>query len=66
MNTKKYKKIVDEIFKNRPTKEVYEKCLSELITEKNKIIPNEENKKRINNYEKLIESIQKYSSIASK
>jgi hypothetical protein len=66
MDTEKYKKLIDEIFENRPTKYVYEKCLTDLMTEKNKIIPNEENKKRINDYEKLIESIQIYLSIASK
>ena len=66
MDTEKYKKFVDEIFENRPTKDVYEKCLIELITEKNKIISNEENKKQINDYDKLIESIQIYLSITSK
>jgi hypothetical protein len=38
----------------------------DLITEKTKIIPNEENKKLIEEMDKVMESIQIYLSVASK
>jgi len=60
------KKHIDEIFEKRPTKDVFEKVLMDLITEKTKIIPNEENKKLIDEIDKIMESIQIYVSVASK
>lgn len=66
MDIEKIKKIVDEIFENRPNKDVFEKCLLDLITEKNKILSNEHDKNLINEIDKVIESIEIYLSIASK
>jgi hypothetical protein len=66
MDIENIKKIVDEIFENRPNKDVFEKCLLDLITEKNKILLNEDDKNLINEIDKLIKSIEIYLSIASK
>jgi len=66
MDIEKIKKIFNEIFENRPNKDVFEKCLLDLITEKNKILSNENDKNLINEIDKVIESIEIYLSIASK
>jgi len=66
MDIENIKKHIDEIFEKRPTKDVFEKVLMDLITEKTKIIPNEENKKLIDEIDKIMESIQIYVSVASK
>jgi len=66
MDIETIKKHIDEIFEKRPTKYVFEKVLMDLITEKTKIIPNEENKKLIDEIDKIMESIQIYVSVASK
>ena len=53
--------------KKRPTKDIYEKCLIELVTEKHNIITNEEyDKNLIDKIDKIIESIYIYLSVASK
>jgi hypothetical protein len=60
-------KIIDEIMQNIPTKDVFEKCLLDLIVERNNLLSNEEeNKKLIEEVDKVIESIQIYLSIASR
>lgn len=66
MDIENIKKQLDEIFEKRPTKDVFEKVCLDLITEKTKIIPNEENKKLIEEMDKVIESIHVYLSVASK
>jgi len=67
---------LDKIFVERPTKDIYEKCLLDIINEKNKLVFKKENtqeentqeeyKKLIDEYDKLIENIKIYLSIASK
>jgi hypothetical protein len=67
MDTEKVTEIINDFFKKRPTKDVYEKCLLELIVLKNNIISNEEyDKIFIDKIDKVIESIQIYLSVASK
>jgi hypothetical protein len=67
MDIEKAKLLVDEFFEKRPTKDIYEKCLIELLTEKHKLITNEEcDKVIIEKIDKVIESIQQYLQIASK
>ena len=72
MDMDEYKQLIknffDEIFEKRPTKDVFEKCLIDLIIEKNKLIDEEkeENKKLIDDVDKIIENIQIYLSVASK
>ena len=67
MDIEKLKSFINEFFEKRPTKEVYEKCLIELITEKQNIISNEEyDKNLIDKIDKVIESIYIYLSVASK
>ena len=67
MDIEKLKSFMNEFFEKRPTKDVYEKCLIELITEKQNIISNEEyDKNLIDKIDKVIESIYIYLSIASK
>jgi len=66
-NMDKAKKIINDFFEKKPTKDVYEKCLLELIILKNNIISNEEyDKNYIDNIDKVIESIQIYLSVASR
>ncbi len=61
------KKQMDEIFEKRPTKNVFENCLVEIIAEKNQIlVGKQENKKMLEEIDKIIESIQKYLTVASK
>ena len=67
MDIEKLKPFINEFFEKRPTKDVYEKCLIELITEKQNIISNEEyDKNLIDKIDKVIESIYIYLSVASK
>ena len=67
MDIEKLKSFINEFFEKRPTKDVYEKCLIELITEKQNIISNEEyDKNLIDKIDKVIESIYIYLSVASK
>ena len=60
------KKILDEIFENRPNKDQWENCLLELIIERNKILSGEHDKKLIDEIDKVIEGIQEYLSVATK
>ena len=67
MDIEKLKSFINEFFEKRPTKDVYEKCLIELITEKQNIISNEEyDKNLIDKIDKVIESIYIYLSVSSK
>lgn len=66
MDIENIKKQIDDIFEKRPSKDVFEKVRLDLITEKTKIIPNEENKKLLEEIDKVMESIQIYLSVASK
>lgn len=67
MDIEKAKSVINDFFEKRPTKDVYEKCLIELITEKHNIISNKEyDKNLIDKIDKVIESIYIYLSIASK
>lgn len=66
MDIENIRNLVDEIFEKRPTKDVFEKCLIEIINEKNKIISNEGNRKLINEIDKVIECIQIYLSVTAK
>ena len=67
MDIEKMKSFINEFYEKRPTKDVYEKCLTELITEKQNIISNEEyDKNLIDKIDKVIESIYIYLSVTSK
>lgn len=67
MEIEKTKTLINDFFKKKPTKDIYEKCLMELISEKHNILLNEEyDKNLIDKIDKVIESIQIYLSIASK
>ena len=67
LGLEKLKILITDFFDKRPTKDIYEKCLIELIAEKNNIISNEEyDKNLIDKIDKVIESIQAYLSVASK
>lgn len=67
MDIEKTKSLINDFFEKRPTKDVYEKCLLELITEKQNIISNEEyDKNLIDKIDKVIESIYIYLTVASK
>ena len=66
MDIENIKKQIDDIIEKRPSKDVFEKVCLDLITEKTKIIPNEENKKLLEEIDKVMESIQIYLSVASK
>ncbi len=61
-------KTLDEMFENRPTKDKWEKCLLDLILEKNKILSSEgeHDKKMIEEIDKAIESIQQYLLLATR
>jgi len=59
--------LINSFFENRPAKNIYKKCLIELISERNSIISIKEyDKILIDKIDKVIESIQVYLSIASK
>ena len=49
--------------KFKPNKEIFEKCLADLITEKNKIILEEHDKELIEYINRIIESILIYLNI---
>jgi len=67
MDIEKAKLLINDFFEKRPTKDIYEKCLIELVTEKHNIITNEEyDKNLIDKIDKIIESIYIYLSVASK
>lgn len=68
MDIEKEKSLIYDVFKNRPTKDIYETCLIDLIAEKNNIISNREgyDKDLIDRIDLVIESIYIYLSIASK
>ena len=64
---KEISSIINDFFEKRPTKDIYEKCLIELMTEKNNIISNKEyDKNLIDKIDKVIESINVYLSVASR
>jgi hypothetical protein len=65
MDIEQIKNLVDEVYENRPTKDVLEKCLLDIINENNKIT-NKDNTKLIEDMDKLIESIKIYLSVTSK
>ena len=48
---------------DKPSKETFEKCLADLIIEKNKILLNKHEEQLIEYIDKVIESIQVYLSI---
>lgn len=59
--------LINDFLEKRPTKDVYEKCVIELITEKHYIISNKEyDKDLVDKIDKVIESIYIYLGIASK
>jgi hypothetical protein len=61
------KNIIKDFFENTPSKDIWEKCLTDLLIEKNNIINNEEsNKDLIDKIDKVIESIQMYLSVTRK
>jgi hypothetical protein len=67
MDLEKANLLINDFFEKRPTKDIYEKCLIELISEKNNIISNEEyDKNLIEKIDKVIESIYVYLTVASK
>lgn len=66
MNNEKIQKIIYDLLEYRPSKEVFEKCLLDVISEKNKIIKDENSKNLIQELDKLIDSIQIYLSVATK
>jgi hypothetical protein len=67
LGLEKLKILITDFFDKRPTKDIYEKCLIELIAEKNNIISNEEyDKNLIDKIDKVIESIYIYLTVASK
>jgi hypothetical protein len=59
--------IINEFFQKIPTKDVFEKCLIELMIEKQNTISNENyDKNLIEHIDKVIESIQQYLLVHSK
>jgi hypothetical protein len=67
MDIEKAKEVINEFIEKRPTKDIYEKCLLDLITEKHNIMSKEDyDKNLIDKIDKVIESIQLYLTIASK
>jgi hypothetical protein len=67
MDFETLKNKINDMFEKRPTKDVYEKCLLELIIEKNRIVSNEEyEQKFIDELDKLIQCIQLYLTVASR
>jgi hypothetical protein len=67
MDIEKAKELINEFIEKRPTKDIYEKCLLDLITEKHNIMSKEDyDKNLIDKIDKVIESIQLYLTIASK
>jgi hypothetical protein len=67
MDIEEAKEVINEFIEKKPTKDVYEKCLLELISEKSNIMSKEDyDKNLIDKIDKVIESIQIYLSVASK
>lgn len=67
MNFETAKSCLDNFFENRPTKDVFETCLLELITEKTKIVMEKDyDKILVEKIDKAIEAIQIYLSVASR
>jgi hypothetical protein len=67
MDTEKAKLLINDFFEKTPPKDVFEKVLIELITEKHNILSNEEyDKNLIEKIDKIIESIQIYLTVSSK
>jgi hypothetical protein len=67
MDLQKAKLLINDFFENRLTKDIYKKCLIELITEKHNIMSNEDyDKSLIDKIDKVIESIYVYLSVALK
>jgi hypothetical protein len=63
-------KRVNEIVEKMPPKASFEKCMVEIICEKNKLLENEnlteKDKKLIEEYDKVVQRIQQYLSVATK
>jgi hypothetical protein len=67
MDIEKVKLLFNDFFENRPSKEVYEKCLMDIIVEKQNIISKEQyDKNLIDQLDKVIDSIEQYLTISSK
>jgi hypothetical protein len=67
MDIEKAKTQINDFFEKRPTKDIYEKCLLELLIEKHNIMANEDyDKILIDKIDKVMESIHTYLSVASK
>jgi hypothetical protein len=62
MDIEEAKQVINEVIEKSPTKDAYEKCLLELISEKSNIMSKQDYDKT----DKLIESIQMCLSIPSK
>lgn len=60
----KFKQLLPEIINNKPSRDVCQKCILELILEIEKL-SNEEDKREIELINKVIESIQIYLDVAS-
>ena len=64
------KNLILDFLKNKPTKDLYEKCLLQLINEKITILSNDENEEKniilIQHIDKIIESILSYLDVASR
>ena len=64
------KNLILDFLKNKPTKDLYEKCLVQLINEKITILSNDENEEKniilIQHIDKIIESILSYLDVASR
>jgi hypothetical protein len=67
MDIEKTKSLINDFIEKRPNKDVYEKCLLDLISEKHNIMSKEDyDKNLIDKIDKVIESIQIYLTVASK
>ena len=59
--------LINQFFENKPKKEIFQKTLLELITEKHNIMSNKDyDKELIDKIDKVIDSIQIYLTVASK
>ena len=67
MDIEQAKKLIDEIMEKRPTKDVFQQCLLDLTIEKNRIVEDKiEDKKLLDEIDKVMESIQLYLRVTSK
>lgn len=67
MDIERTKGFINDFFDKIPTKDVYQKCLLELITEKHNIMSKEDYEKElIELIDNIIESIQVYLSVSTK